>query len=115
MNYLTKESRVRIGLRIRQARKQAGLSHDRLGDLVGTSRQHLIKLEKGKHAPREDMLQRIADATGKTLAFFTQDEEEDEVDDGEAEVVSLDDLIRRRVEFHIRRALANGVAERAAP
>jgi transcriptional regulator with XRE-family HTH domain len=104
MNYLTREKRVRIGLRIRQARKQAGLSHDRLGALVGTSRQHLIKLEKGKHAPREDMLERIASATGKSLEFFTQDEDDD---DDEAEVVSIDDLIRRRVDFHVRAALAD--------
>lgn len=80
MNYLTTEARVRIGMRIRQARKHAGLSHDRLGQLVGTSRQHLIKLEKGKHAPREEMLQRIADATGKSVGFFMDDEDDEEGD-----------------------------------
>lgn len=94
MHYLTQESRIRIGLRIRQARKQAGLSHDRLGSLVGTSRQHLIKLEKGKHAPREGMLQRIAEATGKSPAFFTDGEEDDA--DADWSTV-LDALLERRV------------------
>ena len=61
---------VNVGERIRAARKDAGLSHDRLGELVGTSRQHLIRLEKGVHSPRPDMLARIAAATGKPLSFF---------------------------------------------
>jgi transcriptional regulator with XRE-family HTH domain len=91
-------------MRIRQARKQAGLSHDRLGELVGTSRQHLIKLEKGRHAPREELLQRIADATGKTMAFFTQDEDEDE-DDGEGDLaIRLVETIRALVRAELQQA-----------
>ncbi len=75
-----------LGARIRLARKQARLSHDRLGALVGTSRQHLIRLEKGMHRPRPEMLARIAEATGKPVEFFEQD------DDEEADPVS--DLVR---------------------
>jgi transcriptional regulator with XRE-family HTH domain len=86
MDYLTRDSRIRIGIRIRAARKQAGLSHDRLGALVGTSRQHLIKLEKGQHAPREETLRRIAVATGKSVSFFLADENDEE---DEAEPVAL--------------------------
>ena len=57
-----------IAARIRRARKP--LSHDRLAVLVGTSRQDLIKLEKGKHRPRPDMLVRIAEATGREIDWF---------------------------------------------
>lgn len=64
-----------IAARIRRARRQAGLSHDKLGEAIGgVSRQHLIKLEKAKHRPRADMLTKIADATGKPLDYFLLEE-----------------------------------------
>lgn len=64
-----------IAGRIRRARRQAGLSHDKLGDAIGgVSRQHLIKLEKAQHRPRADMLLRIAEATGKPVDFFLVEE-----------------------------------------
>lgn len=61
-----------IAARIKRARKP--LSHDRLAARVGTSRQHLIKLEKGKHRPRAEMLVRIADATGREIDWFVDPE-----------------------------------------
>lgn len=64
-----------IAARIRRARRQSGLSHDRLGEaLGGVSRQHLIKLEKAQHRPRADLLSRIADATSKPLDYFLVEE-----------------------------------------
>lgn len=59
-----------IGARIRQARRASNKTLDALGEEVGTSRHHLIRLEGAKHRPRPDMLQRIAEATGKPLDFF---------------------------------------------
>jgi transcriptional regulator with XRE-family HTH domain len=59
-----------IAARIRRARKEADLSHDRLAEGAGTSRQHLIKLEKGKHRPRAQMLTRIAEHTGREIDWF---------------------------------------------
>lgn len=60
-----------IAARIKQARVEAGMSHDKLGEAIGgVSRQHLIKLEKALHRPRADMLRRIADATGHPVDFF---------------------------------------------
>lgn len=64
-----------IGARIRRARRALGLSHDALGDLMGgVTRQHLIKLEKGRHRPGLEMLLRIAEATGKSVEFFLIEE-----------------------------------------
>lgn len=63
--------------RIRQARREAGLSLDRLAELADTSRRHLIRLEKGEHKPLRPLLVRIAEATGKPLEFFDDDDEED--------------------------------------
>jgi transcriptional regulator with XRE-family HTH domain len=63
-----------IAARIRRARKEADLSHDRLGERVGTSRQHLISLEKGRHRPRFEMLSKIADATERDVDWFVDPE-----------------------------------------
>jgi transcriptional regulator with XRE-family HTH domain len=60
-----------ISSRIKRARKAADLTLDQLGELCGgVSRQHLIKLEKGKHRPRAAMLLRISEATGRSVDWF---------------------------------------------
>lgn len=43
---------------------------DGLAADVGSSRHHLIRLEKGDHRPRLEMLTHIADATGKPVDYF---------------------------------------------
>jgi transcriptional regulator with XRE-family HTH domain len=64
-----------IGARIKRARKESELSHDKLGDLLGgVTRQHLIKLEKAQHRPRADMLTKIAEATGREIDWFLDPE-----------------------------------------
>jgi transcriptional regulator with XRE-family HTH domain len=92
-----------LGSRIRTARKTAGLSHDQLAAKVGTSRQHLIKLEKGIHAPRPEMLAGIAEATGKSEEFFTGDGEDDEEADPVADLYSaLMRAVDQRVADHLK-------------
>ena len=59
-----------ISSRIRKARRSADLSLDKLAERVGTSRQHLINLEKARHRPRLDMLSKIAEATGRQVEWF---------------------------------------------
>lgn len=60
-----------IASRIRRARREAGLSHDVLGERMGgVTRQHLIKLEKARHRPGAAMLTRIAEATGRSVEWF---------------------------------------------
>lgn len=62
---------VLVAERIKAARREAGLTHDDLGERMGgVTRQHLIKLEKAKHRPRAEMLTRIAQATGMPVDFF---------------------------------------------
>lgn len=66
-----------IAARVKRARKTAGLSHDRLGELAGgIYRQNLIKLEKGSHRPRLSTLTRIAEATGRDVRWFLDPEED---------------------------------------
>lgn len=63
-----------IAARIRRARREAELTLDELGLRVGTSRQHLIRLEQAKHRPRADMLTRISEATGRSVDWFVDPE-----------------------------------------
>lgn len=83
MSFLVQAQRERVGRKIRAARRGAGLSHDRLAAKVGTSRQHLIKLEKGQHLAGTALLERIAAETGRTVEWFASedDEESDPVTD----------------------------------
>lgn len=95
--------RQHVGRQIKKARKASGLSHDKLAAQVGTSRQHLIRLEKGLHAPRPEMLKRIADATGRDEEYFTADEIEGDADDEESDVcVVLTSALRRFVRAEVR-------------
>lgn len=94
-----------IGARIRRARKDAGLSHDKLGDLLdGVTRQHLIKLEKARHRPRADMLARIAGATGKPVDWFFE-EQRPAADEFADLGQTLADVLRREVRAAITQEL----------
>jgi transcriptional regulator with XRE-family HTH domain len=82
MSFLTQAQRVRVGKRIRLARLTSNFpSHDSLARQVGTSRQHLIKLEKGQHLPGEALLARIAQATGRDIDYFAAESDDDEEPD----------------------------------
>lgn len=75
-----------IAARIRRARRDCGKSHDIIGELMGgVTRQHLIKLEKGKHRPGLDMLQRYADAVGKPVSYFVDADAVDNPFPGDAQ------------------------------
>lgn len=63
------------------------MSHDTLAQTVGSSRQHMIRLEKGQHQPRPEMRARIADALGDPSLTAGDDDEEDD-----AEMVVLGEM-----------------------
>ncbi|MBA3745251.1 helix-turn-helix transcriptional regulator [Sporichthya sp.] len=64
-----------IAARMRRARRHADISHDAIGQRMGgVTRQHLIKLEQGKHRPGPEMLIRYAEATGKPVDYFLVEE-----------------------------------------
>lgn len=65
--------RKRVGLNVKAARLAAGLTLDRLAALIGTSRQHLIRVEKGGHLPRQPLLEAIARETSTTVAHLESD------------------------------------------
>lgn len=51
-----------IGNKIKQIRKQAGLTQKELAKQLGTTQQNLAQYENGKRKPKIETLQKIADA-----------------------------------------------------
>lgn len=61
-----------IGARIKEFRKQAGLTQEQLAEKVDLDARHLSRLEVGRHFPSLDSLERIAAALNVPLAEFFQ-------------------------------------------
>lgn len=79
---------------IQRAREDVGLSKKRFAAAVGVGRRAPIRWEKGEVMPQADNLARIAAVTGKDIAFFftEEDEEESELAALHAEVEALQAL-----------------------
>lgn len=59
--------RIRIGRRIEDLRKQAGLSQRDLAARCGIAQSTIYRIEAGKFAVRLDLLESIASALGKKV------------------------------------------------
>lgn len=53
--------------RIRRLREQTGLSHDRIAERLGTTRQVVIRWEQGRNAPSRESLRKLRDAFPDTF------------------------------------------------
>jgi transcriptional regulator with XRE-family HTH domain len=49
-----------------------------MAELIGTSRRHMIRIEKGSHRPGPAFIARIAEATGESDSFFREEEDDDD-------------------------------------
>lgn len=80
---------------IRSARRQAGLSHDRLVERMGaSSRSGLIRYEKAAHRPRAQMLVSIAEATGRDVEWFLPpDDRAPDAEELEVRVARLEEQV----------------------
>ena len=56
-----------LGERIKNQRTRAGLSQERVAELVGVSRQSVTKWESGQSAPSTENLFRLAEIFGTTV------------------------------------------------
>lgn len=61
------DDRIRIGRRIEDLRKQAGLSQRDLAARCGIAQSTIYRIEAGKFAVRLDLLESIASALGKKV------------------------------------------------
>ena len=62
-----------LGDRIRENRKRAGLSQDKVAELVGVSRQAVTKWEQGRSAPNTENLFRLAEVLGTTVDLLVRE------------------------------------------
>ena len=60
-------TRDRIGQRIAQLRKLAGMSQEQLSERAGLQRTHVSRIEAGKYAVTLETIQAIAEALGMTV------------------------------------------------
>ena len=63
-----KGERQTLGERIRELRKGGGMTQKQLAEMCGTYDSAIRKYETGKNIPRVDMIRRLSDALGVTLA-----------------------------------------------
>ena len=61
--------------RIKTCRQSAGLSQEKLAELVGVSRQAVTKWETGQSAPSTENLFRLAEILGTTVDFLLTEQE----------------------------------------
>ena len=61
---------IDVGNKIRIARKEKGITQDKLADMLNCDRAHISKLENGKLNPSLNYLQRIAEALEKEIEFL---------------------------------------------
>ena len=65
-----------IAVRIRRARLEAGMLQSELAHQVGRSTRSIQAWEAGDSIPRGSAIRTLAFVTGKTVAWFYQDETE---------------------------------------
>lgn len=100
------KSSLSVGKRIIWARKRKGISQERLAELIGTSRRHMVRIETGAvRQPGPAFVARIAEVTGCPAELFA-----DEDDEEAALTVSLDDFLRMRIRQLTLESLAEGIA-----
>ena len=63
------EDRKRIGQRICDLRKQAGLSQAELAEKIGINSNNISRIEHGRYNVGFDMLQKIAEAFNSKIDF----------------------------------------------
>ncbi len=68
-----------LGLKIKQARQQAGLSQERLAEMVGVTFQQIQKYENGQTTLNILKLQQIAKALNHSAKEFFQDAPDDQI------------------------------------
>jgi transcriptional regulator with XRE-family HTH domain len=92
-----------IGTRIAQAREEAGLTQEDLGDLIDLSTRQVQNLEAGVSKPFKH-LEAIAGATGKPSEWFLREDEDATERDDRLRQIVQEELAD--VQGQVRRILA---------
>lgn len=67
--------RIRIGKRIAQLRKEAGLTQAQLSELTGIAPGNIPRIELGRYSTGVDLLSKIGDALGYQLDFLPKNDD----------------------------------------
>lgn len=68
------DTRLRVGLRVKELRSDAGVSQEAFANSIGMARSYFAEVETGKRNVSVVNLSRIADGLGVTLSeFFSGD------------------------------------------
>ena len=59
-----------FGERVREARLALGVSHEKLAELLRMDKRQIFAWEAGGVLPRRAALEKLADVTGKPIAWF---------------------------------------------
>ena len=62
-----------VGLRLKEVRRQKGMTLKQVAEASGMSPTHISEIERGKTSPTVGALRRIAGAMGKDTAFFVEE------------------------------------------
>lgn len=71
--FFMRNTREKLGIRIRELRKARGLTQQQLCDMVGVNRTYYVALEAGKSSPTIDLLEKIACGLGIGLEELFKD------------------------------------------
>jgi len=72
------ENKNQIGMKIKLARIEAGLTQIELARKINYDRQVIIRIEAGKRTPNINDLKKIAEATNQSLPFFLEEKKPEE-------------------------------------
>lgn len=87
-----------LGERIKACRRKAGLSQEKVAELVGVSRQAVTKWESDQSAPNTDNLFRLAEILGTTVDFLITAEDSSRSVAGQVYQMFKEDEARKEAE-----------------
>ncbi|KAA2237128.1 helix-turn-helix transcriptional regulator [Salinarimonas soli] len=73
-----------MGMRLREARLQAGLSQEKLGEALGVTFQQIQKYERGTNRIPSGRLKIISTTMNRPLSYFFGDDDDGEVTEARA-------------------------------
>lgn len=74
---MTRELNRTIGLRVKRARETAGLTQERLAELIDRSKEAVSNIERGVSLPGLDTIQTICDVTKVPMTSIVEESSED--------------------------------------
>ena len=77
LRLMKRELNKTIGLRVKRARETAGLTQERLAELIDRSKEAVSNIERGVSLPGLDTIQTICDVTKVPMTLIVEDSSED--------------------------------------